>query len=273
MAHRHRIYARKEQALSYHSRYLLAMVDSKPPFIRAYKPEDYDFIVNIVTLSPPLLVDILLTTGLHKCELTAHHTLSNVVKLVPYLYAHPYLRLEPEHIWVLDVPSKDGIGRDVTGYILSVADTRRFVQRYATEYMPLLEPDGELPLPPELHNQPAASGLRTGAKNAGRLLVLPEELLERYPAHLHVDIVEPWQGKGWGPKLMVEMESQLAQEGVKGVHLGAAADNTRAVSFYKRIGFEEITERVGTAGVGGRWFCRAVSKQRLNCFVLGSVRS
>lgn len=90
--------------------------------------------------------------------------------------------------------------------------------------------------------------------------MLPKELLERYPAHIHVDIVEPWQGKGWGPKLIAEMESQLVKEWVKGVHLGAAEDNARAGNFYKRIGFEEITEQVGREGIGARWFCKAISK-------------
>ena len=80
-----------------------------------------------------------------------------------------------------------------------------------------------------------------------------KELVGSYRAMLHVDLLEPYQGKGWGRKLIerfVESVKEAAaaasgKEGEggggydygKGIQLGVAAENTKVVPFYEKVGF------------------------------------
>lgn len=65
---------------------------------------------------------------------------------------------------------------------------------------------------------------------------------DRLPAHLHIDIEEPYTGHGNGRKLMEALLTRLRMDGVRGVVLGVEVSNTRAVRFYERIGFEKLGE-------------------------------
>lgn len=71
-----------------------------------------------------------------------------------------------------------------------------------------------------------------------RLLIEEAEgLLKRgIEATLHVDILQEWQGQGWGRKLVEEVVARLSKTS-KGVFLGMASDNTRVIPFYERLGF------------------------------------
>lgn len=72
--------------------------------------------------------------------------------------------------------------------------------------------------------------------------------LEKYPAHLHIDILPSHQKQGYGGILMSEFLRELRKKEAKGVHLGMRADNTLAGNFYKKHGFEESAdiEMIGT---------------------------
>jgi ribosomal protein S18 acetylase RimI-like enzyme len=64
--------------------------------------------------------------------------------------------------------------------------------------------------------------------------------LDRYPAHLHIDLLPENQGQGLGRTLLDTLRSALAARGVPGVHLGMDPANTRARAFYDRYGFHEL---------------------------------
>ena len=68
-------------------------------------------------------------------------------------------------------------------------------------------------------------------------------VLQRYPAHLHIDLLERAQGRGFGPELMELFLAQLRARGVSGVHLGLGLRNQRALRFYERLGFRELEKR------------------------------
>ena len=70
-------------------------------------------------------------------------------------------------------------------------------------------------------------------------MVVPE--LADYPAHLHIDLLPPWQGKGWGRALIAAFLDGLRAAGVPRVHLGMAEQNAAARIFYDRLGFVELT--------------------------------
>ncbi|MFJ8884738.1 GNAT family N-acetyltransferase [Streptomyces sp. NPDC102402] len=178
--------------------------------------------------------------------------------LMPALFAAPYAHLEPELAFVLD----DGSGRAV-GYVLGTADTRGFAQAFRELWLPRVterfpEPEG---------------GPGTLAEAMTALLYRPERMilpeLEGHPAHLHIDLLPPWQRKGYGRELMGAFLGALRHQGVPAVHLSMLTANTPARAFYDRLGFEAIdvpdpgpltylgrstegVEPVGWAGSGGR---------------------
>ena len=77
---------------------------------------------------------------------------------------------------------------------------------------------------------------------------------DRYPAHLHIDIEEPYTGSGNGRRLMEALLARLRADGVRGVVFGVAASNTRAVGFYQHMGFELLSP-FGEGDEGGYTIC------------------
>ncbi|MFB4426618.1 GNAT family N-acetyltransferase [Streptomyces sp. QL37] len=213
-------------------------------YVRPYRPADQE-----------ALADICVRTADNGGDSTHLHPDPG---LMPALFAEPYAHLEPELTFVLD----DGSGRAV-GYVLGTADTRRFVDDFRAVWLPLVtdrfpEPEGE----PET---------LTDAMTA--LLYRPERMilpgLDGHPAHLHIDLLPPWQRKGYGRELMGAFLGALHRRGVRAVHLSMLTANTPARAFYDRLGFQVIdvpdpgpltylgrstegVEPTGWAGSGGR---------------------
>jgi ribosomal protein S18 acetylase RimI-like enzyme len=185
------------------------------PVIRPYRPGDR-----------PALDDI--------CVRTAHdggdsRPFYRDPGVFPVTFAAPYAHLEPELAFVLD----DGAGRAV-GYVVGTADTPRFAERFRTEWLPLVaerypEPSG----PPTTPDETIALLLHHPER-----MVVPE--LAAYPAHLHIDLLPEWQGRGHGRELMRTLLAALRGGGVPSVHLVMANANKPARAFYDRMGFHEI---------------------------------
>lgn len=149
--------------------------------------------------------------------------------LMPALFAEPYAHLEPELTFVLD----DGSGRAV-GYVLGTADTRGFVDAFRNVWLPRVtdrfpEPEGE----PDTLTEAMTALLYRPER-----MILPE--LDGYPAHLHIDLLPPWQRKGHGRELMGAFLDALHLRGVPAVHLSMVTANTPARAFYDRLGFQVI---------------------------------
>ncbi|WP_461083939.1 GNAT family N-acetyltransferase [Streptomyces deserti] len=188
---------------------------ASPAFIRPYRAEDR-----------PALDDI--------CVRTAHNGQDSRPfyadpGIFPVIFAAPYVHLEPESAFVLD----DGRGQAV-GYILGTADTARFAEAFRTAWLPLVadrypEPSG----PPGTPEEALVRLLHHPER-----MVLPE--LAAYPAHLHIDLLPEWQGRGHGRALMRAFLQALDDRGVPAVHLAMGTANTRARAFYDRVGFHEI---------------------------------
>ncbi len=67
----------------------------------------------------------------------------------------------------------------------------------------------------------------------------------KYPAHLHIDILPEYQGKGYGAQIMNTMLDNLRQKNVKGIMLMANKDNHAAIRFYERLGFKVLLNGFG----------------------------
>jgi ribosomal protein S18 acetylase RimI-like enzyme len=185
------------------------------PGIRPYIPTDLDDVYDICVRTADAGGD---ARGQYASD-----------RLMGDLFAAPYVVLEPEHAYVLD----DGTGRAV-GYVLGTADTARFVQRYREEWLPRTVE--RCPVPPEPAVTP--DDVMLALHHRPEHMLLPE--VADYPAHLHIDLLPPWQGRGWGRRLIARFLGSLRAVGVPAVHLAMLTANTAARAFYDRLGFVEL---------------------------------
>lgn len=149
--------------------------------------------------------------------------------LLPDVYAGPYVHLEPSLAFVLDD------GDRAVGYVVGTADTAAFVRAYRRVWIPRLADRYPVPTSPPRTPEEEVVALHHSPE---RMLV-PE--LADHPAHLHVDLLPSHQGAGHGRALIETFLAAAARAGAPAVHLGVAAENTRARGFYRRLGFREIT--------------------------------
>ncbi|KAL5353964.1 hypothetical protein ACLOAV_000049 [Pseudogymnoascus australis] len=205
------------------------------------------------------------------CEITAPPDLRAVLTpapsapLAPYLWALPYVRLEPGTCFVLDASASaaeaDGdvtqtsslVPTSCVGYILSVPSTPSFVTAYEERYLRTLPASWSAPRPPSLpwSGSTLGGGMLQALHNPASMLHSDfPKLVEEYPAHLHIDILPAFQSKGLGAKMIERLEEELRGKRVRGVHLVMAAGNEGAERFYKRQGFERWGE-VMDGGVSG----------------------
>ena len=66
---------------------------------------------------------------------------------------------------------------------------------------------------------------------------------DRYPAHMHIDILEEYTHSGNGTKLFETLIERLKKDNIKGLMLGVSKHNARAVNFYLKMGFKIILEQ------------------------------
>jgi len=165
--------------------------------------------------------------------------------LLGSVYAAPYLLL-PEGFGFV---AEDAQG--VAGYVLGTADTRAFEAACEWDWWPRLRaehPDpGPEPRTPEdrlramIHRPPLAA----------------DAVVVAHPAHLHIDLLPRLQGAGRGRALMERMLGALAGCGAPAVHLGVGRSNTRAIGFYRHLGFETLAEDPAALVLGLRLEGRA----------------
>jgi ribosomal protein S18 acetylase RimI-like enzyme len=182
--------------------------------IRPYHPSDL-----------PAVYRICLLTGDSGSDASASFTDPD---LLGHYYAAPYCVLEPDIAFILTV---DGAP---SGYVLGTRDSARFYQRCEEEWFPVLRE--HYPLPPEADQSYQASMIRAihyGHRHN-------PDLQASYPAHLHIDLLPQAVAQGNGRRMMQTFLDRLRAVGVPGVHLGVGGQNTRAIAFYQRMGFQAL---------------------------------
>lgn len=188
--------------------------------IRDYRPADLE-----------ALYAVSLATGEAGGDASALYTDK---RLIGHVYVGPYAALQPGLVYVVE----DGEG--VGGYILGTADTRGFEVRQEAEWWPALRavyPDPTATPPADwsadqrrchrIHHPPR----------------MPDWLVDRYPAHLHINLLPRLQGRGLGRRLIGRWLDAARAHGATGVHLGVNETNVRAFRFYRACGFRELAER------------------------------
>jgi ribosomal protein S18 acetylase RimI-like enzyme len=148
--------------------------------------------------------------------------------LMPDLFAGPYVFLEPESAFVLDD------GDRAVGYVIGTPDTAAFARGYRERWIPRLA--DRYPVPPDPPLTPDQQMLA--------LHYWPERMLwpglPQYPAHLHIDLLPPYQGFGHGRALIDTFCAAVADAGAAGVHVCVVRENTPALGFYDRLGFRAL---------------------------------
>lgn len=85
---------------------------------------------------------------------------------------------------------------------------------------------------------------------------------EEYPAVLHINIAEKYQGARLGDKLFAAMFQRLKEQNCPGVQLQTTTANEKALRFFKRHGFVELTSRDAT-------FYRSYGRRGIRNIVMG----
>ena len=75
---------------------------------------------------------------------------------------------------------------------------------------------------------------------------------ERYPAHMHIDILDAYQRMGIGHQLVDTLAACLAGQNVKGLMLSVGSTNQKGVNFYQKYGFQKIGTVAGALVMGLR---------------------
>jgi len=190
---------------------------AEPVRIRSYRPADLDALYRICLLTGDNGGD-----GTH---------LYRDPWVIGHVHAAPYGIFEPSLAFV----AEDGEG--VGGYILGARDSEAFAGRLERDWWPRLR--GRYPDPADV---PEAE--RTADQHKAHAIHHPwgadPRMADRYPSHLHIDLVPRLQSGGHGRRLMNTLIAALREQGSPGVHLHVHPANERAIGFYEHVGFTRL---------------------------------
>jgi len=145
-----------------------------------------------------------------------------------------YTDWEPQSLWVAEC---DGV---VVGYLTGCLNTPQCDRVIARKVVPAA----------------LIGAIRRGAlwrAETYRLLVAfaktalaggrPKADLEKYPAHLHINLRQGFRGRGLGRQLMESFRRQVLEQGLRGIHLVAWGENREGRRFFEAMGFRLLREQ------------------------------
>lgn len=185
----------------------------------------------------PAIIEITFKTGLMGEDMTGRGYVDDA-RLWYLIFIGYYARYEPENFFVAIVPETD----KVVGFICGTSNTHTQEVRFRKKMMPRI---GLRFLGYTSWRYPRTF------KNVFRLVrryssgsedTENDPIISKYPAHLHINLLPGYQGQGMGTRLMHQFEEHMIGVGAKGLHLGTTNKNTKAVPFYRKMGFEIVHE-------------------------------
>ncbi len=69
---------------------------------------------------------------------------------------------------------------------------------------------------------------------------------KKYPAHLHIDLLDVCRHQGVGSRLMNELKGELSSRGIHSLMLSCGYDNKNAIRFYERNNFKKVANILGS---------------------------
>jgi ribosomal protein S18 acetylase RimI-like enzyme len=188
------------------------------PVIRLYRPDDRNDLYRIC-----------LMTGHHGEDATGEFA---DPMILGHVFAGPYPQFEPTLAFVVE--DEEGVG----GYILGALDTRAFEDRLESDWWPGLRdrypaPGSDVPQQDWTPDQRIAQMIHDPFRT-------PDELVSPYPSHLHINLLQRLQSRGFGARLTKTLIKALRQQRSIGLHFHVWSDNHRALGFYRHAGFAEF---------------------------------
>lgn len=143
----------------------------------------------------------------------------NMRDFIIFTFCDYYIEQEPENVFVLVDEETD----TAQGYVFGARDFRTYIKNIRP-YLKKVKNTGK-------ENYRDAIGEIMGHA----IFSL------KYPAHLHIDINEPYRGNGNGTRMVTTLTEHLKNnKGVKSVMLIVGTSNKRGINFYEKNGFKTI---------------------------------
>ena len=164
------------------------------------------------------------------CRMTAgpeSREIEAVGRKMSLTYSTYYARAEQDTCFVLDDDGR------VAGYILCAPDYKRYIKGFRKNEIPQI--------------------WKLDKKHCIFAYLMPLGYLpfkSKYPAHLHIDLLEEYQSKGYGSQMIRTLIDKLKAMGLPGVMLIVDQTNTGAQRFYERAGFKKIISAFGGVVMG-----------------------
>lgn len=136
-----------------------------------------------------------------------------------FTFCDYYLEQEPENAFILVDEETD----TAQGYVFGARDFKTYIKNMKP-YLKKVKKTGKA-------NYIAAIGE-----------ILGHAIYSfRYPAHLHIDINEPFRGNGNGSRMISTLTEHMKKnKGVKSIMLIVGTSNKRGINFYNKNGFKTV---------------------------------
>ena len=168
-------------------------------------------------------------------------------RLMGHIYSAPYALLEPGLVLVVVD------GDEVAGFAAGATDTLLWEDVLERNWWPALR---------RLYPDPEQASFASWTADQRRASAIhhperaPRDVVDAYPAHLHLNLLPGMQGKGVGPMLLNAWLDLASRRGAASVHVGVNRANPRAIRFWSRNGFTDLNPE-GRAGGRTVWMGRS----------------
>ena len=169
-------------------------------------------------------------------------------RLMGHIYSAPYALLEPALVLVVVD------GNEVVGFAAGAIDTLQWEDVLERNWWPALR---------RRYPEPKAASFAGWTADQRRAAAIhhperaPRDVVEAYPAHLHLNLLPAAQGQGVGSMLLKAWLELASKRGATAVHVGVNRANRRAHRFWSQNGFKDLNPegRMGgrTVWMGRSW--------------------
>ncbi|MCU0845559.1 MAG: GNAT family N-acetyltransferase [Spirochaetes bacterium] len=184
------------------------------------------------------IADVCYRTGYHGEDLEGSGRFDDR-RLFALLFALYYPLYEPENAFV----AVDENGR-VAGYILGTTDSRAQARRFRRRMLPRILLRA---LAVSWWRYPESFRTLSHFSRVSAAHGAMDDVFERHPAHLHINLLAGHQRGGAGSVLIDLFEARVRAAGVAGIHLSTSELNIKALPFYRKHGY--ALERILSPGL------------------------
>lgn len=216
--------------------FCLSYLPSMPLYIRAVTPLDEPAVSRIC----------LLTADAGK---SAEPLFVNSSPELPgIVYAVPYLHLKSCWGFVLvdsgeETSNNNDASEKVVGYVIGSSSVRDFEADAAANWWPAARE--RFPLPPASEESKYNGTELYYFKTINNFPLTGQEVVDVYPAFLHINLLEGYRGAGWGSTLIRTAAEKVLGDGVEGLWVGIDSRNDAGRRFYLGIGFQKMESKEG----------------------------